>query len=69
MGLNLMPLRVPDFPIDILSLTVEAAVFFDELTRFGTRPTADRENQGRSLSLGAPDSRGGSPRRSAYARS
>jgi Asp-tRNA(Asn)/Glu-tRNA(Gln) amidotransferase A subunit family amidase len=33
--LNLIPLRVPDFPIDILSLTVEAAVFFDELTRSG----------------------------------
>ena len=35
MGVNLIPLSVPDFPIDILSLSVEAAVFFDELTRSG----------------------------------
>jgi Asp-tRNA(Asn)/Glu-tRNA(Gln) amidotransferase A subunit family amidase len=35
MGVKLIPLTVPDFPIDVLSLSVEAAVFFDELLRSG----------------------------------
>ena len=35
LGYKLIPLKVPEFPIDILSLSVEAAVFFDELLRSG----------------------------------
>lgn len=35
MGVKLVPLTVPDFPVDVLSLSVEAAVFFDELLRSG----------------------------------
>jgi Asp-tRNA(Asn)/Glu-tRNA(Gln) amidotransferase A subunit family amidase len=35
LGVKLVPISVPDFPIDVLSLSVEAAVFFDELLRSG----------------------------------
>ena len=36
MGVKLIPIRVPDFPLaDTLSLGVESAVFFDELLRSG----------------------------------
>ncbi|MES1146868.1 MAG: amidase [Solimonas sp.] len=35
MGVKLIPISVPEFPIDVLSLSVEAAVFFDELLRSG----------------------------------
>jgi len=35
MGVNLVPLQVPEFPIEVLSVSVEAAVFFDELLRSG----------------------------------
>ncbi|MDB5976504.1 MAG: Amidase [Nevskia sp.] len=35
MGVELIPLKVPDFPIDILAISVEAAVFFDGLLRSG----------------------------------
>ena len=35
MGIKLIPISVPEFPIDVLSLSVEAAVFFDELLRSG----------------------------------
>jgi Asp-tRNA(Asn)/Glu-tRNA(Gln) amidotransferase A subunit family amidase len=35
MGIKLIPISTPDFPIEILSLSVEAAVFFDELLRSG----------------------------------
>jgi Asp-tRNA(Asn)/Glu-tRNA(Gln) amidotransferase A subunit family amidase len=35
MGIKLIPVSVPEFPIDVLSLSVEAAVFFDELLRSG----------------------------------
>ena len=30
-----MPLKIPDFPVDLLQGSVEAAVFFDELLRSG----------------------------------
>jgi len=33
MGVQLVPLSVPEFPIDVLSLSVEAGVFFDEFLR------------------------------------
>jgi Asp-tRNA(Asn)/Glu-tRNA(Gln) amidotransferase A subunit family amidase len=32
-GVRLIPINVPEFPIDLLSISVEAAVFFDELLR------------------------------------
>lgn len=35
MGFDLMPLNVPEFPLEVLNLSVEAAVFFDELLRSG----------------------------------
>lgn len=35
MGVQLIPLKVPDLDIDILAISVEAAVFFDELIRSG----------------------------------
>ncbi|MDR3415130.1 MAG: amidase [Nevskia sp.] len=35
MGVEPVPLQVPDFPIDVLAISVEAAVFFDELLRSG----------------------------------
>ncbi len=35
MGVNLVPLRMPDFDIELTMLSVEAAVFFDELLRSG----------------------------------
>jgi Asp-tRNA(Asn)/Glu-tRNA(Gln) amidotransferase A subunit family amidase len=46
MGVNLIPLSVPDFPIDILSLSVEAAVFFDELTRSGREKLLTAKTKG-----------------------
>jgi Asp-tRNA(Asn)/Glu-tRNA(Gln) amidotransferase A subunit family amidase len=33
LGVQLIPLQVPDFPNEVLSVSVEAAVFFDELVR------------------------------------
>ncbi len=35
MGVKLIPLKVPEFPLEVLSLSVEAAVFFDDLLRSG----------------------------------
>jgi len=35
MGVQLVPLQVPEFPIEVLSISVEAAVFFDDLLRSG----------------------------------
>ncbi|MFT4046279.1 MAG: amidase [Solimonas sp.] len=35
MGVRLVPLRLPDFDIETIQLSVEAAVFFDELLRSG----------------------------------
>lgn len=35
LGVTLVPISTPDFPVEILSLSVEAAVFFDELLRSG----------------------------------
>ncbi|HTE40264.1 MAG TPA: amidase, partial [Steroidobacteraceae bacterium] len=35
MGVQLVPVKVPEFPIDVLSVSVEAAVFFDNLLRSG----------------------------------
>lgn len=35
MGVRLVPLKLPDFDIETLMLSVEAAAFFDELTRSG----------------------------------
>ena len=35
MGAKLVPLRVPDFDIETVQLSVEAAVFFDDLLRSG----------------------------------
>jgi Asp-tRNA(Asn)/Glu-tRNA(Gln) amidotransferase A subunit family amidase len=35
MGAKLVPLRVPDFDIETIQLSVEAAVFFDDLLRSG----------------------------------
>jgi Asp-tRNA(Asn)/Glu-tRNA(Gln) amidotransferase A subunit family amidase len=35
MGHTLVPLALPDFPIDVLNLNVEAGVFFEELIRTG----------------------------------
>jgi Asp-tRNA(Asn)/Glu-tRNA(Gln) amidotransferase A subunit family amidase len=35
LGVKLIPISTPDFPIEILGLSVEAAVFFDELLRSG----------------------------------
>lgn len=35
LGVKLIPLNVPEFPSDLLSISVEAAVFFDELLRSG----------------------------------
>jgi Asp-tRNA(Asn)/Glu-tRNA(Gln) amidotransferase A subunit family amidase len=35
MGVELVPLAVPEFPVEVLSISVEAAVFFDELLRSG----------------------------------
>ncbi len=34
-GFKLIPIRVPEFPYDLLSISVEAAVFFDDLLRSG----------------------------------
>lgn len=34
-GIKLIPITLPEFPIDLLSISVEAAVFFDELLRSG----------------------------------
>jgi Asp-tRNA(Asn)/Glu-tRNA(Gln) amidotransferase A subunit family amidase len=34
-GFELIPIRVPDFPGEVLQISVEAAVFFDELLRSG----------------------------------
>jgi len=35
MGVELIPISAPDFPIEMLNLSVEAAVFFDDLLRSG----------------------------------
>lgn len=35
LGIKLIPITVPEFPSDLLSISVEAAVFFDELLRSG----------------------------------
>jgi Asp-tRNA(Asn)/Glu-tRNA(Gln) amidotransferase A subunit family amidase len=35
MGVELIPISTPDFPIELLNLSVEAAVFFDDLLRSG----------------------------------
>jgi len=35
MGVELIPISTPDFPIEMLNLSVEAAVFFDDLLRSG----------------------------------
>lgn len=35
LGVTLVPIRTPDFPVDVLQISVEAAVFFDELLRSG----------------------------------
>jgi Asp-tRNA(Asn)/Glu-tRNA(Gln) amidotransferase A subunit family amidase len=35
LGIELVPLAVPDFPAEVLNISVEAAVFFDELLRSG----------------------------------
>ena len=35
MGIELVPISTPNFPIEVLNLSVEAAVFFDELLRSG----------------------------------
>jgi Asp-tRNA(Asn)/Glu-tRNA(Gln) amidotransferase A subunit family amidase len=35
LGVKLIPIKVPEFPIEVLSVSVEAAVFFDELLRSG----------------------------------
>ncbi len=35
MGVKPVPLRVPEFPVEVLGISVEAAVFFDELLRSG----------------------------------
>jgi Asp-tRNA(Asn)/Glu-tRNA(Gln) amidotransferase A subunit family amidase len=46
MGVELIPLKVPDFPTEVLSLSVEAAVFFDELTRSGRDKLLTRKDRG-----------------------
>jgi Asp-tRNA(Asn)/Glu-tRNA(Gln) amidotransferase A subunit family amidase len=45
-GVALVPLEVPEFPIDILSLNVEAAVFFDELLRSGNYKNLTQKSRG-----------------------
>ena len=35
MGVELIPISTPDFPVEILGISVEAAVFFDDLLRSG----------------------------------
>jgi Asp-tRNA(Asn)/Glu-tRNA(Gln) amidotransferase A subunit family amidase len=35
LGVQLLPINVPEFPNDLLAISVEAAVFFDELLRSG----------------------------------
>ena len=35
LGVNLVPLKVPEFPHETIAVSVEAAVFFDELLRSG----------------------------------
>lgn len=46
MGVQLVPLKTPDFPVDILSISVESAVFFDELLRSGRVALTTRKNRG-----------------------
>lgn len=46
MGVKLVPLQTPEFPMDILSISVEAAVFFDELVRSGRVTQMTRKNRG-----------------------
>lgn len=45
-GYVLKPLKTPDFPIDILAISVEAAVFFDELTRSGRDKLMTNKSRG-----------------------
>ncbi len=53
MGIKLIPIAVPDFPYDLLSISVEASVFFDDLLRSGrdklltAKTKADRFRVGR----------------------
>ncbi|HKB91866.1 MAG TPA: amidase [Opitutaceae bacterium] len=55
MGVKLIPLQVPDFPVDILNISVEASVFFDEFLRSGrdklltAKTKADRFRSGRMI--------------------
>jgi len=46
MGVKPVPITLPDFPVDVLSLSVEAAVFFDELLRSGQVKKMTRKNRG-----------------------
>jgi len=46
LGIKLVPLEVPEFPIDILSINVEAAVFFDELLRSGNYKNLTQKSRG-----------------------
>jgi Asp-tRNA(Asn)/Glu-tRNA(Gln) amidotransferase A subunit family amidase len=52
MGYELIPLSVPEFPIDVLSLSVEAAVFFDELTRSGRDQLLTNKERGERFRSG-----------------
>jgi Asp-tRNA(Asn)/Glu-tRNA(Gln) amidotransferase A subunit family amidase len=45
LGVKLIPIRVPEFPIEVLSVSVEAAVFFDELLRSGRHKLLTAKNK------------------------
>jgi len=49
MGIKLIPLQVPDFPMDVSSFGVEAGVFFDDLVRSGRVSMLVNKNRGNSL--------------------
>jgi Asp-tRNA(Asn)/Glu-tRNA(Gln) amidotransferase A subunit family amidase len=45
LGVKLIPIQVPEFPIEVLSVSVEAAVFFDELLRSGRHKLLTAKNK------------------------
>jgi Asp-tRNA(Asn)/Glu-tRNA(Gln) amidotransferase A subunit family amidase len=49
MGFDLVPLEVPDFPTDVLRLSVESAVFHDELLRSGLYKEMTNKSRGERM--------------------
>ena len=49
MGFDLVPIEVPEFPMDVLRLSVESAVFHDDLLRSGLYKKMTNKSRGERM--------------------